>query len=336
MKYGFVGSTGVRVSKLAFGTMSFGNEADEAESARLYARCRDAGINMFDTADIYAQGRSESILGKLIAGGRDEVVLATKAAYPTSRDPNGVGASRYHLVRAVEASLERLGTDRIDIFFLHRFDERTALDETLHTVELLVQQGKILYPALSNYAAYQAQRVVDVQLERGHARLACVQPMYNLLKRQAEAEILPMARDNGLGVFPYSPLAAGILTGKYAGGARPEVGRMLTNRTYQTRYGDEAHVARAERFLALASRAGVHPATLAVAWVAAHPVVTAPLLGARNVAQLEPSLKAADFVMDRELYDELNTLAPPAPATDRTDDGTQHDSWRNRSALTLE
>ena len=336
MKYGFVGHTGMRVSKLAFGTMSFGNEADEAESARLYARCRDAGINCFDTADIYAQGRSESILGKLISGARDELVLATKASYPTSKEPNAIGASRFHLVRAVEASLKRLGTDRIDIFYLHRFDEHTALEEALHTLELLVQQGKVLYPALSNFAAYQAQRAVDVQAQRHYARTACVQPMYNLLKRQAEAEILPMARDNGLGVFPYSPLAAGILTGKYAGGARPEAGRMLANRTYQTRYGDEAHVARAERFLAIAGRAGVHPATLAVAWVAAHPAVTAPLLGARSVAQLEPSLRAGDYELDRELYEELCALAPPAPATDRTDDGTQHDSWRHRAATTLE
>jgi aryl-alcohol dehydrogenase-like predicted oxidoreductase len=332
MRYSFVGNTGLRVSSLAFGTMSFGNEADEAESARLYARCREAGINLFDTANMYSQGRSESILGKLIADARDEIVLATKAVYPVSKDVNALGATRYHLVRAVEASLKRLGTDRIDLFYLHRYDERTDLEDTLYSLELLVRQGKILYPAVSNFSAWQTQRAVDLQAQRGYAKLACVQPMYNLLKRQAEVEILPMAHANGLGVFPYSPLAAGILTGKYASVQAPAAGRMLSNKQYQARYGSDVYTHVAERFLAIAGRVGVHPATLAVAWAAAHPGVTAPLLGARNVQQLEPSLAAADYELDRELYEELNTLYPPPSATDRTDDGTGADPWRARSA----
>ncbi len=336
MRFSFIGNTGVRVSSLAFGTMSFGNEADEAESARLYARCREVGINAFDTANTYAQGRSESILGKLIAAERDQIVLATKAVYPASKDVNGLGASRYHLVRQVEASLKRLATDRIDIFYLHRFDERTELEEQLYTLDLLVKQGKILYPAVSNFSAWQAQRVVDIQERRGYAKLACVQPMYNLLKRQAEVEIIPMAQANGLGVFPYSPLAAGILTGKYASASRPEAGRMLSNKQYQARYESERYNQLAERFAMIARSAGVHPATLAVAWVAARPGVTAPLLGARNVQQLEPSLLAADYELAGELLDELNALLPPAPATDRMDDGTGVDPWRHRSATRLE
>jgi aryl-alcohol dehydrogenase-like predicted oxidoreductase len=305
MRYSFIGNTGIRVSSLAFGTMSFGNEADEEESTRLYARCRDVGINAFDTANTYAQGRSERILGKLIAGARDEIVLATKAVYPASKDVNGLGASRYHLVRSVEASLERLGTDRIDIFYLHRFDERTELEEQLYTLELLVRQGKILYPAVSNFSAWQTQRVVDLQAQRGYAKLACVQPMYNLLKRQAEVEILPMAQANGLGAFPYSPLAAGILTGKYVSAAKPDAGRMLHNKQYQARYMGDVYAQLAERFLTIAQREGVHPATLAVAWAGAHPGVTAPLLGARNVQQLEPSLLAADYELHSELLDEI-------------------------------
>lgn len=335
MKYRFLGDTGVRVSMLGFGTMSFGNEADEAEAKRLYTRCRDAGITLFDTANTYAEGRSEMILGKLIAGSRNEVVLATKAVYPTGKGANDLGASRYNLVRAVEASLKRLGTDRLDIFYLHRYDAETALEESLYTLELLVRQGKILYPAVSNFAAYQTQRAVDVQRQRGYAKLACVQPMYNLLKRQAEAEIFPMAQENGLGVLPYSPLAAGILTGKYLGEHKPDTGRMLVNKQYQTRYADEAYAERAARFLAIAEREGVHPATLAVAWAAAHPAVTAPLLGARHVAQLEPVLRAADYALTRELYEELSALSPPAPATDRTDDGSGADPWRNRASTTL-
>jgi aryl-alcohol dehydrogenase-like predicted oxidoreductase len=330
MKYAFLGTTGVRISALAFGTMSFGNEADEQESARLYARCRELGINHFDTADIYTQGRSETILGRLIADSRDEIVLATKAVYPSSKDVNGSGASRFHLVRAVENSLKRLGTDRIDVFYLHRHDEHTELEDALYTLDLLVRQGKVLYPALSNFSAWQTQRAVDLQMQRGYAKIACIQPMYNLIKRQVEVEILPMARANGLGVLPYSPLAAGILTGKYVGEDRPQLGRMLSAKNYQTRYSDEAYARVAQRFLTLASQAGVHPATLAVAWVMAHPDVTAPLLGARSVTQLEPSLKAVEFALSRDLYAELCTLMPPAPATDRTDDGSEHDLWRTR------
>lgn len=329
MQTRYLGGTGVAVSRLAFGTMSFGNEADEAESARLYARCREAGINLFDCADVYSKGRAEQILGKLIQGHRDEIVLTSKASFPMSAGANDCGASRYHLVRACEASLRRLGTDRIDVYFLHRFDPRTSLEEALRGLEQLVRDGKILYPAVSNFAAWQTQRAVDLQERLGYVRLACIQPMYNLLKRQAEVELFPMAQENRLGVLPYSPLAAGILTGKYTTGVPAESGRMLVNKTYQTRYAESGGPSVATRFLALADRLGVSPTTLAVAWVAAHPAVTAPLLGARSVAQLEVSLAAADLTIPPELYAEISALTPaPAPATDRTDDGTEHDLWR--------
>jgi aryl-alcohol dehydrogenase-like predicted oxidoreductase len=329
MKTRFLGTTGVSVSALAFGTMSFGNEADEAESARLYARCRDAGINLFDCADVYTRGRAEQILGELIRGHRDEIVLTTKGTFPMSKGANDCGASRYHIVRACEASLKRLGTDRIDIYFLHRYDPRTDLEEALRGLEQLVQQGKILYPAMSNFAAWQTQRAVDIQERRGWAKLACIQPMYNLLKRQVEVELLPMAQANGLGVFPYSPLAAGLLTGKYLQSARPDVGRMLTNKTYQKRYAVTQPEEVANAFCALAARIGVAPAALAIAWVGAHDAVTAPLLGARNVAQLEQCLAASDVEISQELYAEIAALTPtPAPATDRNDDGSEVDLWR--------
>lgn len=328
MKLRFLGETGVRVSELAFGTMSFGNEADEAESARLYARCRDAGINLFDCADVYSKGRAEEILGRIVASHRDELVLTTKATFPMSASANDCGASRYHIVRACEASLRRLCTDRIDIYFLHRYDPRTALDEALRALEQLVQQGKILYPAVSNFAAWQTQRAIDLEERHGFAKLACIQPMYNLLKRQVEVELLPMASENRIGVFPYSPLAAGILTGKYLAN-KPESGRMLSNKTYQARYADSDAREVATRFTAIAERIGCSPTALAVAWVAAHPAVTAPLLGARNVAQLESSLAAAELTLSPELYAEIAALTPaPAPATDRTDDGSEFDLWR--------
>jgi aryl-alcohol dehydrogenase-like predicted oxidoreductase len=329
MKTRFLGKTGIAVSELAFGTMSFGNEADEAESARIYARCRDAGINFFDCADVYSKGRAEEILGKLIASQRDELVLTTKGTFPMSAGANDCGSSRYHIVRACEASLRRLRTDRIDIYFLHRFDPRTALDESLRGLEQLVQQGKILYPAVSNFAAYQTQRALDLQEQHGWAKLVCIQPMYNLLKRQVEVELLPMAEANQIGVFPYSPLAAGILSGKYIASARPEAGRMLINKTYQTRYAGLDTESVATRFAAIAQRIGTSPAALAVAWVAAHPAVTAPLLGARNVEQLTSCLAATEVDLTPELYAELAALTPtPAPATDRTDDGSEFDLWR--------
>lgn len=325
MQYVFMGGTGVRVSKLAFGTMTFGKEADEATSAALFARCRDAGINHFDCADVYAGGVSEQILGRLVAPCRDEVVITTKAYFPTGDGPNARGGSRYHLVRAVEASLQRLGTDRVDIFYLHRFDDVTRLDETLRAVEDLVRQGKVLYLGVSNFAAWQTMKAIGLAEREGLGRLVCVQPMYNLVKRQAEVELLPMAQAEDLAVFPYSPLAGGLLSGKYGAGTRPEVGRLTENKMYQTRYGDEAYYAAAERFSAVAKKWDVHPAALAVAWVAATPGITAPLVGARNLAQLEAVLPAAELEVEPELHDEISSIWPaPPPATDRNEERSAH------------
>lgn len=332
MDFSFLGQTGVRVSRLGFGTMSFGGDADSDESARMYAACRNAGINLFDCADVYSQGRAESILGKLIAHEREQIVLTSKVGFPAGVDPsapNACGGSRYHLVHACEASLRRLGTDRIDVYFVHRFDPRTALEETLRGIESLVQSGKVLYPAVSNFAAYQTQRALDLQAQAGWAKLVAIQPMYNLLKRQAEVELLPMARDNQLGVLPYSPLAAGLLSGKYTAEQPPEEGRMLTSKNYQVRYAGVNARQVAFDFVGVAQRLGVEPAALAVAWVKAHPAVTAPLLGARNVTQLKACLGAADLTLDDATYQELSALTPaPAQATDRNDDGTEHDLWK--------
>ncbi|MBI4954029.1 MAG: aldo/keto reductase [Myxococcales bacterium] len=325
MHYRLLGTTGLKVSALALGTMTFGAEADEATSAALFARARDAGVNFFDCADVYAQGRSEEILGRLAKSCRHEVVLATKAYFPTGSDPNARGSSRYHLRRAVEASLRRLGTDRIDLFHLHRFDDATALDDTLRTLDDLVRAGMILYPAVSNFAAWQAARALGIAERSGFAPIVCMQPMYNLLKRQAESEILPLARAEKLAVVCYSPLAGGLLSGKYGRTARPDVGRMVTNKMYQTRYGAASNYAIAEDFGALARELGVHPASLAVAWVAHHPGVTAPLVGARNVEQLEPCLAATDLAMTPELYARIAALSPaPPPATDRNEETSAH------------
>ena len=321
MQYRFLGRTGLRVSSLVLGTMSFGAEADEATAGAMFRRAREAGVNVFDCADVYAGGRSEEILGRLVAPCRDEVVLTTKAYFPTGGGPNDRGASRYHLVRAVEASLCRLGTDRIDLFFLHRFDDATALDETLRAVDDLVRQGKVLYPAVSNFAAWQTAKALGVQALHGLSPLVATQPMYNLVKRQAEVEILPQAQAEHLAVLPYSPLGGGLLTGKYGVDRRPEAGRLVDNAMYTTRYGQPSSYEVAERFTTFACEAGHHPVTLAVAWVASHPAVTAPLIGARSVAQLEPALAAAELTLDAATRAAISALSPtPPPATDRNEE----------------
>ncbi|MCA9577912.1 MAG: aldo/keto reductase [Sandaracinaceae bacterium] len=324
MDYVFLGGTGIRVSELCFGTMSFGGDANEETSAALYARCREAGINFFDTADVYSGGASERILGKLMAHERDALVIASKAYFPTGPGPNDRGSSRYHLTRTVEASLKRLGTDRLDLLYLHRFDERTQLEETLRGVELLVQQGKVLHPAISNWSAWQTMQALGVEERHGWAKAACLQPMYNLVKRQAEVEILPMAQAMGLGVCPYSPLGGGLLSGKYTSGASADgapSGRIRDNAMYASRYGDPREHQTAEAFAGFARDRGLHPVSLAVAWVGSHPAVTCPILGARSVAQLEPALASVELDMTAELRAEVSALSPAPPlATDRAEE----------------
>ncbi len=325
MIYRFLGRTGVKVSAICYGTMSFGGDADEAESKALFEACRAAGVNIFDCADMYAGGRSEEILGRLIKDCRPEVLVTSKAYFATSKDVNAMGASRRRVLYAVEASLRRLATDRIDIYYIHRFDDRTPLEETLRAFDDLVRQGKVVYTAASNFAAWQVVKGLGISAKEGLASFACIQPMYNLVKRQAESEILPMAQAEGLGVFPYGPLAGGLLSGKYGVGRKPETGRLVTNKIYETRYKDVSNFEAAERFAAFAAERGFHPAGLAVAWAAAHPAVTAPIIGARNTAQLAPLLAAVDIPMTPELRAEISGLSPePAPATDRNEELTEH------------
>ena len=321
MRYKLLGRTGVKVSSLCFGTMSFGDIADEAESARMFHRCRERGINFFDCANTYAGGRSEEILGDLIADCRDEIVLPTKCVSRAGSDINAGGASRRHIQIAVEDSLRRLKTDRIDVYFLHHYDADTPIEEMLRALDDLARKGKILYPAVSNWSAWQVMKAQGIAAREGYARIECLQPMYNLVKRQAEVEILPMARNEQIGVIPYSPLGGGLLTGKYSNAAAS--GRLRENAMYIKRYSlDEYHRSAAD-FALLAADRGLSPATLAVAWVMAHPGVTAPIIGARNLAQLEDSLAALDVEMTDDWHAEIAALSPtPPPAHDRLDEVT--------------
>ena len=321
MKYKLLGNTGVRVSSLCFGTMSFGGDADEDVAASLFHRCREAGINFFDCANVYQKGRAEEILGKLIAGERDELVITSKVAGSMSDGVNDRGASRRNILNSVEASLKRLNTDYIDIYFIHHFDNDTPLDETLRALDDLVRQGKILYPAASNFAAWQVAKCLGISAREGWAGFKCLQPMYNLVKRQAEVEILPMAQAENLGVIPYNPMGAGLLSGKYGLSRRPDSGRLLDNKMYMARYSDEQGFETAEKFTGFAQEHGFTPASLAVAWVAAHPGVTAPIIGARNLSQLDGSLKSVDIDMTPDLYEKISDLSPAPPlATDRSEE----------------
>jgi aryl-alcohol dehydrogenase-like predicted oxidoreductase len=315
MQYLPMGRTGVRVSQLCLGTMTFGQESDEATSRAIMDTAWEGGINFFDTANIYNKGLTEEIIGRWLPAHRERLVLASKVHFATGDDVNARRSSRRHILLEVEHSLRRLQTDRLDILYLHHWDDETALEDSLRAVDVLVEQGKVLYAGVSNFAAWQSVKALAVARELGLNPLVCIQPMYNLVKRQAEVEILPMAAHEGLAVFPYSPIAAGLLTGKYA---RGEGGRIDTNAMYKERYQDAHYFQTAERFAAYALERGLTPSALAVAWVASHPAVTAPIIGARNLEQLEQALEAVHIDMTAALREEISALSPTPPlATDR-------------------
>lgn len=321
MKFVPLGRTGVQVSELCFGTMSFGGDADEATSAQLYAKCRNAGINFFDCADVYSGGLSEEILGRLIAKERDELVITSKVFNQMGSDINSGGANRRHVARAIDASLTRLGTDRLDIYFVHQFDDKTPMDETLRGLEDVVRAGKVLYLGASNYAAWQIAKALGISAKEGWSRFDVLQPMYNLVKRQAEAEILPLAKSENIGVISYSPVGGGLLSGKFRPDVKPDGTRLADNAMYAARYGESWVYEVAEKFTVFADRMGVHPVSLAVAWVGGHEALTAPIIGARNTDQLDPALRAVDIDMTEDLRAEISALSrTPAPAHDRLEE----------------
>ncbi len=308
-----LGRTGMQVSSLCYGTMTFGNGADQAESARLYAACRDAGINFFDCADVYAGGESERILGQLIKGHRDEVFITSKCGMGPIK-----GGTRRGIRLSCEASLKRLDVDRIDLFFMHRWDANTPVEETLRALEDLRAEGKIAHTGCSNYAAWQIAKANGIAAKEGWAPFEVIQPMYNLIKRQSEVEILPMAASEDMGVISYGPAAGGLLTNKYAKGGE---GRFSVNTEYQKRYDDPWFHETAIAFADLAADVGEDPMTLAVAWVKSNPAISCPIIGARSVEQLQPSLKAADYVLSDEVMGRMMALSrTPPPATDRLEE----------------
>ena len=325
MEYKEIGDTGVHVSKLCMGTMSFGGISDENESQRMFDQCLEYGINFFDCSSNYNRGKAEEILGRLIKGRRDGLIITSKVFFPTGSGVNDRGLSRRHVLLEIEKSLQRLGTDRIDFYFLHNFDESVSIQETLKTLDDLQRDGKIVYAGVSNWAAWQIARALGVSDRYGLAQFRCVQPMYNLVKRQAESEIFPMCRAESLGVVTYSPLGGGLLTGKYLEQSRS--GRLVEDQRYASRYSDERYSSVAEGLVSYADSKGIDPATLAVAWVMTHPDVTAPIIGARNSEQLKVSLNAANIELDpqwRHAMCEISAAVAPAPATDRSENITDN------------
>ena len=321
MDYKWLGSTGLQVSSLCFGTMSFGNETDAAEAKRMYTACRELGINFFDCADGYSKGRAEEILGKLVSSERDELVITSKCSTPMGKDVNARGGNRRHIALAVEASLKRLGTDRLDVLFMHRWDPVTPLEETLRALEKLVSDGKVLYLGASNYAAWQVAKGLGIAAKQGWPRFDVIQPMYSLVKRQVESEILPLAREENLGVITYSPVGGGLLSGKYGPSRRPDTGRLIENPHYASRYREDWTFETAAAMTEVANALDIHPVSLAVAWVAAHPDVTCPIVGARSLEQLGPSLDALQVEMTPALRDQISALSrTPSPATDRLEE----------------
>lgn len=302
--------SGQDVSALSFGTMQFGGTADKAASAALYQASRAAGINFFDTAHAYTGGQSETILGNLIKDERAEVFVATKIGYEKP-------ATLSNIQQYFDESCTRLGVDVVDLLYLHRLDTETAMEEQAEGLARLVEAGVVRHLGLSNFAAWQVMKFRDVARSFGIAPQV-LQPMYNLVKRQVEVEILPMAVSEGLHLCPYSPLGGGLLTGKYAAG---DGGRLTNDSQYNARYGPDWMHQAAIGLSAVAAEVGVHPATLAVAWVAKNAGVWGPIISARSLKQLQPSLDAIGFDMDEALFERVTALSPtPPPATDRLEE----------------
>ncbi|MDO8189157.1 aldo/keto reductase [Conexibacter sp. JD483] len=337
MEHRPLGRTGVSVSKLCLGTMMFGawGTADHDESIRIIHAALDAGISFLDTADVYSAGESELIVGKALKGRRDEIVLATKAYMPVGddTDPNRRGSSRRWLTEAVENSLRRLGTDRIDLYQVHRPTPETDLEETLSTLTDLQRAGKIRAFGHSTYPAsliVQAQWVSD---DRHLGRFRSEQPPYSLLTRGIESEVLPAAATYGMGVIPYSPLAGGWLSGRWRAGAdavspTSPARQRLADRFDLSLPENQRKLAATEAFAQLADEAGITLIELAIAFVANHPAVTAPIIGPRTMEQLESQLTAAEVTLSADVLDRIDAINPPGVNINPADGG-----WPNPTLL---
>ena len=312
-----LGRTGLQVSRLCLGTMTFGLQRDEPAAVAILDRAAEGGIDFIDTSDAYplggdlsTRGVTEEILGRWLRGKRDRFILATKCFAPTGPLPFDAGNSRKHVLAAADASLRRLQTDYIDLYQLHDYDPATPIDETLGALDDLVHQGKVRYTGCSNFLTYQLVRAIGRSETLRLARFDSVQPRYNLLSRQIEQEMLPFCAEEGVGVIPYNPIAGGMLSGKHSRDAPPPEGTRFTlgsaGKDYQDRYWHDREFDTVDVLRQLAGQAGVSLVTLSVAWVLANKAITAPIIGASRPEQLGSSLAAAEFTLDQDLKSQLD------------------------------
>jgi aryl-alcohol dehydrogenase-like predicted oxidoreductase len=332
-----LGRTGVKVSPLCLGAMMFGawGNTDHDDSIRIIHRALDAGINFVDTADVYSGGESEEIVGKALADGRrDDIVLATKAHGVMGEDPNQQGNSRRWLVREVEASLTRLGTDYIDLYQIHRPSPDTDIDDTLGALTDLVRAGKVRYIGSSTFPAHEIVEAQYVARDRGRERFVTEQPPYSLLVRGIERDILPVTESYGMGVIPWSPLAGGWLSGKWRKGGDDLTSRrsaMLPQRYDMSVPANQRKLDAADALGALADEIGISLVHMAIAFAANHPAVTAPIIGPRTMEQLEGQLGALDTALSPEILDRIDEIVPPGTNFSATDYGYEPPSLTDAS-----
>jgi aryl-alcohol dehydrogenase-like predicted oxidoreductase len=317
MEYRNLGRTGVKVSQLCLGTMMFGRSTSEADSVAIIERALDQGVNFVDTANAYSAGESERYVGKALAGGRRaSVVLATKGFFPLdSKDPNGRGLSRRHLIDACNASLERLQTDWIDLYQLHRAQSDVPIDETLRALDDLIRAGKIRYIGTSMFPSWKIVESLWAAKEFGLNRFVCEQMAYNMLDRTAEREVLPAARTFGIATIPWAPLCGGLLTGKYKRNDQSAAGRWHGGKDNFDRRVTPAAFDVIEGVVALAAEKGCSPSQLALAWLAAQPGVTAPIIGPRTLDQALDNFGAAGVTITDDDRARIDAFAPPLAAT---------------------
>ncbi len=310
MEYRQLGRCGLKVSEICLGTMTFGNGADRAESRRLVDLAVDRGVNFFDTANSYASGLSEDYLGRALKGRRRDAVVATKFYNPVGSGPNDSGMSRFHIMQAIEDSLQRLGMDYVDIYYIHHVDQQTPVEEMLRSLDDLVYQGKVRYIACSNYQAWRLMDALWISDHNGLSRFVCYQPQYSLVVRDIEQELIPVCQGKGLGVVVWSPLAGGFLSGKYKPSERIHAGsRSEEGWGYPQKYfADSADETLAELFK-VADELGRSPAQVALRWVLEQPAITSAIVGARTLAHLEDNIQSADFRLEGECLECLNSVS---------------------------
>lgn len=322
MQYRYLGRTGLKVSELCLGAMTFGRESSEEVSVQMLDCFREADGNFIDTADVYSRGISEEILGRwLKTKQRDDLVIATKVRFAMGAGPNDLGLSRKHILSAVEASLRRLNTSYIDLYQVHMWDPGTPLEETLDTLHELVRSGKVRYLGASNYAGYQLQKAIDLSRQLGGESFACLQPLYNLLDRSFEWELLPVCEAEGVGVIPWSPLRGGWLSGKYRRGmSAPPPDTRIEEAQKQgwseswAAYANERTWQVIDTLLSIAADVEKTPAQIALNWLLRKPAVTAPILGARTLTHLQDNLGASGWSLTSEQVSRLDQAsAQPLP-----------------------